>query len=105
MKRIGAKLKKVRESQGFSQEYIAECLHVSTSSVSRMETNCATFKLEKIAHYCRILGITLEDLFARDANAMQENPIKLSLTIEAKDIDSLVELHKALSAVIAKYHN
>lgn len=38
IKEINEKLKTLRKSRGFSQEYIAEQLHISRQAVSRWET-------------------------------------------------------------------
>lgn len=103
MKKIGAKLKKIRELKGYSQEYVAECLHVSSSTISRMETNFEAVKFGQIVSYCSILDITIEDLFAQDAK-IKDIPIRLCLNVETKDIHCLLEIHDALSEIIKKWN-
>lgn len=95
MKDIGARLKKMREMRGLLQEYIADCLNVSSSTISRMESNCMTAKLENICDYCKILGISIETLFADDAkhNAI---PVKINLSIELTNTQMLNEVYNSL---------
>lgn len=41
MKKISQKLRKLRDAKGYSQEYVAENMGVSSSTVSRIETDCS----------------------------------------------------------------
>lgn len=44
MKTISQKLRKLRDAKGYSQEYVAENMGVSPSTVSRIETDCSSEK-------------------------------------------------------------
>lgn len=102
MKNIGARLRKLREMRGLSQEYIADCLNVSTSTVSRLESNCMTARLEHISDYCEILGISMETLFAENAKC-DSIPLKISLNIELTNIHILNEVYNSLYKVVNKF--
>ena len=55
MNKVGVKLKKERERKNYSQEYVAERMGVSTSTISRIESNCRNVKMGQIEDYCTIL--------------------------------------------------
>ena len=55
MDNIGAKLKRKREEKNYSQEYVAEQLDVSPSTVSRVESDAGNVKLCPIKKNCKEL--------------------------------------------------
>lgn len=59
---IAAKIKKVREIKGFSQDYLAEKLGISQSAYSRIEKNEINITLEKLDKIAGILEIPTLDL-------------------------------------------
>lgn len=68
MDNIGAKLKRKREEKNYSQEYVAEQLDVSPSTVSRVESDAGNVKLCIIEKYCKVLEMSIAELFAGDAS-------------------------------------
>lgn len=90
MKKISHKLKKFRDAKGYSQEYIAENMGVSPSTVSRIETDCSAARVEQLQAYCDILDITLEELFACDASESKQRKASFSISL---NVDSLEELN------------
>lgn len=96
MKKISQKLRKLRDTKGYSQEYIAENMGVSPSTVSRIETDCSTAKMEQIQAYCNILDITLSELFACDVNEFKQRKLSFSISL---DIDSKEDLNKIYEAI------
>lgn len=63
MKHLGLRLKKSREDKGFSQEYVADCLKVSVSTISRIEKNPSEFKFGLVVNYANFLELNVVDLF------------------------------------------
>ncbi len=95
MKKISQKLRKLRDAKGYSQEYIAENMGVSPSTVSRIETDCSAAKVEQLQMYCNILDITLCELFACDASESKQRKISLSISL---DVDSKEDLNRIYEA-------
>lgn len=62
-KKLGAALKSKRQERGYSQEYVANLLGISKNQVSHWEIGKRSMYAESLAEYCRILGITMQDIF------------------------------------------
>ena len=56
------KLEMVRKIKGFSQEYVAEKLHVSQNLYSKIERGEKKVTLNELEKICKILEITLHQL-------------------------------------------
>lgn len=63
---FGTKLKEEREQRGWSQEYLAEKIHVSRQSVSKWETNKNYPNIEIIIDLSNLFGITIDELLRSD---------------------------------------
>lgn len=61
--RLGAVLRAKRQEKGFSQEYVASLLGVSKNQVSHWEIGKRSMYAESLAAYCRILGVSMQDVF------------------------------------------
>lgn len=66
MNNLGSKLRKARENKEFSQEYVADRLQVSVSSICRLEKNPSESKLGLVMKYAELLEIKLKDLLCED---------------------------------------
>lgn len=95
MKKISQKLKRIREAKGYSQEYIAETMGVSTSTISRIEADCSTAKIEQLQTYCEILNTTLSELFACDARKTKQRKLLLSISLDVDSKDDLNRVYEA----------
>lgn len=96
MKKISQKLRNLREERGYSQEYIAENMGVSPSTVSRIETDCSTTKIEQLQAYCDILEVTLAELFACDANDSKKRKVSLSISLDVASKEDLNRVYEAI---------
>ena len=63
---FGDKLKKEREKRGWSQESLAEKIHVSRQSVSKWETDKNYPSIEVIIDLSDLFGITIDELLRSD---------------------------------------
>ena len=95
MKKISQKLKRIRVAKGYSQEYIAETMGVSTSTISRIEADCNTAKIEQLQTYCEILNTTLSELFACDARKTKQRKLLLSISLDVDSKDDLNRVYEA----------
>ena len=63
-------LRKIRELKGYSQEYMAQQLEISTKTYSRLEsgeTKLPIMRLDKIVY---VLGITVSDVIEFDSSSV-----------------------------------
>lgn len=97
MNKLGVKLKKERERKNYSQEYVAERMGVSTSTISRIESNCRNVKMGQIEDYCAVLDISVEQLFASDANPLQKM-YSLNFEIKVSSMEELGKIYNFLSS-------
>ncbi|MDU5344539.1 helix-turn-helix domain-containing protein [Prevotella bivia] len=72
MKQLHKTLKEKREHEGYSQEYIAEKLKVSSSTISRWETGAVSMSIVQICSYAKVLEMDESDLLASIARRRRE---------------------------------
>lgn len=70
---IGSKLKKVREFNNFTQEYMSEKLNMSQSNYSRIENNEVDIPISKLQQIADILGLKVVDLIEFDSKYFFNN--------------------------------
>lgn len=58
---IGAHIRKTRDRQGITQEYLAERVNVSIPHISRIENGSAKPSLQVLVDICNALNITIDD--------------------------------------------
>lgn len=83
-------LKNARIENDYSQEYIAVCLGISSSTISRWENGHVSMTLDQLEAYAKLVGVTrssLASVLAGDGNASSVPPpiaeIELSVYTEA----------------------
>ena len=105
MEDIGYKLKRVRELKSYSQEYVADRLHVSPSTISRIENHVKSVRLELILNYCNVLDVQFEDMLSNDESknpnsqnigSENENTIMYSMIFNIKDKEALIAMRDTL---------
>lgn len=62
-KQIGARIKKLRQQRGFSQEQFAEKLGIATRTLCGIEIGKNFFTAETLEKIITTLGVTPQDLF------------------------------------------
>lgn len=62
-KSLGEALRNKRQKKGLSQEHVAQQLGITKMAVSNWETGKRSMYAESLASYCRILGITMQEVF------------------------------------------
>ncbi len=65
---IGLKIKKIRESKNYSQEYVASKLGISQNAYSRIESNQIKIDIERIKILSEILETPIESIVSDDLN-------------------------------------
>ena len=72
---------------------------VSPSTVSRIETDCSSTRVEQLQTYCDILDFTLGELFACDESESKQKNISLSISLNVdsqEDLNRVYEVFKIL---------
>lgn len=80
MTKIGANIKKIRQTKGLSQQAFADLLGISRGNVSSYEENRAEPKIDTIINIAKYFSIMLEDLLQKDLSIneiLQYNADKL----------------------------
>lgn len=70
---LGLKIKKVRELRNFTQEYMAEKLHMSQPGYSKIETDEVDVNYQRLQQIAGILDIKLLDLVGFDEKTVINN--------------------------------
>ena len=76
---ISNQIKKFRERDGYSQEFLAEKMYVSRQTISNWENNKSYPDIHNLLLMCNLFSITLNELIVRDI----ENP---QLKIDKKEL-------------------
>lgn len=62
--RLGEKLRILRESQGYSQEYLSKILKISPSAYARMERGETTMNITRLEEIAKIFHLTISQLMS-----------------------------------------
>ncbi len=77
LRKIGKFIAKKRAEKGFTQESLAEELDLSNRSISKWERGICLPDTSKMPALCKLLGITINDLFSGEIVDMKNNEKKL----------------------------
>ena len=93
MNKIGFNIRKIRESKGFSQDYMANVLDISQASYARLENEDTKVTVERLSKIAEILNTNIIDFFDADRVTIQSQNnyegsygLVQNLTIENKEI-------------------
>lgn len=97
--KVGSKIRKIRELKGYSQEYVASQLSLTTKGYSNIENNITKVSIERLASICSIFEITPEAMIDFDLEKSIKEVSFLSKNQKENDsqvILSLVEKEREL---------
>lgn len=57
--KIACNLKEIREKKGFSQEYVAELMNVSRTTISKIESGKFNCSLDYLSKFAFVLGFDI----------------------------------------------
>lgn len=72
---VGAKMKNARIANGLSQGDMAKKLGLSNSAYSNYENSYSEPQIEIIQEFCKVLNISVKDLFEMDLPSKSRSPI------------------------------
>lgn len=94
--KIGENLQKIRKSNGYTQEMLAEKLECSTRYVSDIEQNNSKPSYEVIVRFCNTFNIGLDDIFKEYLEITKEKVVNYELEgyekLKQKDKDTIAHL-------------
>lgn len=71
MNKIGFNVRKMRESKGFSQDYMATVLNISQASYARLENEETKITVDRLYKIAEILEVNISDFFELDKIVIQ----------------------------------
>lgn len=71
MNKIGFNIRKIRESKGFSQDYMANVLDISQASYARLENEDTKVTVNRLYKIAEILDSNIIDFFDSDRMVIQ----------------------------------
>lgn len=99
---IGDSLKKLRESKSYTQQQMAELIHVHRSGYSKMENNQQDVPVEYLVQIARHFGITIDEViyFGEKNSLPQEISVEDKATLE--QLQLINELDKEEKTILLK---
>src|SRR5690606_38364375 len=93
MNNIGFNIRKIRESKGLSQDYIANVLDISQASYARLENEDTKVTVDRLYKIAEALDTNIIDFFNTDSVTIQNQNnyegsygLVQNLTVENKEI-------------------
>lgn len=69
-------LRKIRELNGFSQEYMAQQLEISTKTYSRIESGETKLSILRLDRIASILGISVNEVIEFDSSTLLKGKLE-----------------------------
>lgn len=101
-KQLGAKIKRLRQKRGLTQEQLAERIDIATRTLSGIETGENFLTADTLEKIVKVLDVSCADLFAFDHIKSQEELISemISDIQNLKDIAKIETIYKLIKATI-----
>jgi transcriptional regulator with XRE-family HTH domain len=93
---VGQKIKQLRTIKGFSQEDMADKLHISWATYSRIERGKVDITLSRLIQIAKVLKVNLSELILHSTKADELDLIKKITDLEAQIKDLQGKLIKCL---------
>jgi len=70
---LASRIRIVRESKSYTQEYVANCLNISQQAYSNIEKNQENVTLKRLRELSSVLGVGLISLVGDEDSVVQQN--------------------------------
>ena len=105
--KIGARIRKFRKARGYSQEFLAEKVNISTTHMSHIETGSTKLSLQVLVDIAGVLGVTTDALLFEE-NQQKAVPPAAEITAlwqqcTPKESQFLLEVLHATKSAMEKY--
>ena len=102
-KKLGSKIKEIRKSKKYTQEFVAEKMGIETKSLSNIERGLFYPTAENLEKISKILEVQPCELFDFEHHKSDEELKEDILKIVAENPDKLKQIYKSLQAIL--YNN
>ena len=90
---IYERIRIIRQTKGYTQEYVAERLNIDTVNYGRIERGQAKLTIERFVKICDLLEVNPSDLFQRKEMNTQQNDFLLEkIYKEIKEINKKISV-------------
>ena len=94
--KIGKNIQKIRKSNGYTQEKLAEIIEVSVRYISDIEQDKSKPSYEVLIKICNVFKISLDQIFSEYINTKENKSIEYSLAgfdkLSKKDKETIENL-------------
>ncbi len=66
---LGIKIKKIRESKNYTQEYMSNKLNISQNTYSKIETGGIKLTVDRLKQISDVLDVSIEDIMSNETQA------------------------------------
>jgi transcriptional regulator with XRE-family HTH domain len=88
---VHEKIRAIRQSKGFTQDYIAEKLDIDTVNYGRIERGQAKITLERFVEICAILSVQPSNLLEEiEINSLKQQDIMEKIYDEIRQINEKI---------------
>ena len=103
-KQLGAKIKRIRQKRGFTQEQLAERVNIATRTLCGIENGENFVTAETLEKVFEVLDVTSTELFALDHLKPQEELISeiISDVQNLKDRNKIETIYKIIKATVSE---
>lgn len=95
MQNLALSIRKIRELNDYSQEYMALSIGVSTKTYANIENGRSKIKLDYLERICQTLQISVPQLFQFSTNPFPQSDTNRTITIE----DQLILMQEQLDTL------
>jgi len=100
--KLGDSLKKLRESKGYTQQQMAELIHVHRSGYSKMENNQQDIPVDCLIHIAKNFGMTVDDVIYFGERSSIPNEISVEDKAVLEQLQLINELDKEEKNILLK---
>ncbi len=95
--KIQDKIRIIRTSKGYTQEFIAEKLNIDPVNYGRIERGLSKLTIERFLKIVEILEIKPSELFDEVENKNQQEILKQVYQVEVKILDELKKINSKIN--------
>jgi transcriptional regulator with XRE-family HTH domain len=100
--KIGDNLKKIREAKGYTQQEMADLIHVHRSGYSKMENNQQEVPVDCLIHIAKHFGIAVDDVIYYDDKNTVPNEVSLEDKATLEQLKLINELESEEKTILLK---
>ena len=105
-RKIGARIRKFRKAKGYSQEFLAEQIDISTTHMSHIETGSTKLSLPVLVDIAAVLGVTTDALLFDEltrASSASQDASEIWQKCTPNEMQVLLDILRAAKHAMEKY--